>query len=240
MPEDQDFYLAEPSGPARAGGSGGLMASPPEDRGTGGLKPSPAAGVLVVHDWYGRLPHVRAVCDELAAAGLVALAPDLYGGRPAANPEQAEALADALDRAAVPVRLDEALRALRARVDGEPVGVLGWSLGGMFALDRATGGDVGAAVSYYAFLEEEDATKLRCPVLLHLAETDEFDPPEYYQRFVATLRAAGTEVEVHTWPGTEHSFANRDVPLHAPEQAAEAWALTVGFLRRHLLGSGDG
>jgi carboxymethylenebutenolidase len=215
MPDDQDDYLAEPPGPARA-------------------------GVLVVHDWYGRLPHVRAVCDELAAAGLVALAPDLYGGRTAADPEQAEALANALDRAAVPGRLDEALKMLRARVGGGPAGVLGWSLGGMFALDRATTGNVNAAAIYYAFLEEDDAALLRCPVLLHRAETDEFDPPEYYEQFEAALRAAGTQVEVHTWPGTEHSFANRDVPLHTPEQAAEAWSITVGFLRRHLLGSGDG
>ncbi|HEV3462698.1 MAG TPA: dienelactone hydrolase family protein [Actinomycetota bacterium] len=208
---DQDLYLAEPSGPARA-------------------------GVLVVHDWYGRLPHVRAAADELAAAGLAAAAPDLYGGQTAADPEQAEALANGMDRAAAPGRVDGAVKALRARVEGGPVGVLGWSLGGMYALDRATAGDIDAAASYYAFLEEDDAAKLHCPVLLHLAETDEFDPPEYYEQFVAALRAAGTEVEVHTWPGTEHSFANGDVPLHAPGQAAEAWAITVGFLRRHLLG----
>jgi carboxymethylenebutenolidase len=211
MPDDQAFYLAEPSGPARA-------------------------GVVVVHDWYGRLPHVRAACDELAAAGLAAVAPDLYGGRTASSPEQAEALADGMDRKAARDRVDEAVRSLRDRVDGGPVGVLAWSLGGMYALDRATAGDVGAAASYYAFLDEDDAAKLRCPVLLHRAENDEFDPPELYERFVAALRAAGTEVEVHIWPGTEHSFANRDVALHAPEQAAEAWAVTIGFLRRHLLG----
>ena len=58
MPDDHGFYLAGPSGPERA-------------------------GVLVVHDWYGLLPHVRAACDELAAAGLVALALDLYDGRTA-------------------------------------------------------------------------------------------------------------------------------------------------------------
>jgi hypothetical protein len=61
MPDDQGFYLAEPAGPEPAGGSGG-----PEAR--------PAAGVAVVHDWYGQLPHVRASCDELAAAGLAARA----------------------------------------------------------------------------------------------------------------------------------------------------------------------
>jgi carboxymethylenebutenolidase len=64
MSEDAGGYLAEPDGPA-------------------------AAGVLVVHDWYGLLPHVRAACDELAAGGLAALAPDLYDGRAAADPEQA-------------------------------------------------------------------------------------------------------------------------------------------------------
>ena len=209
MTEEAWGYLAEPAGAA-------------------------AAGVLVVHDWYGLLPHVRAACDELAAAGLVAAAPDLYGGRTAADPEQAEALAEAMDRPAAQAALDEAVGTLRDRSGGGPVGVLGWSLGGTYALDEATTGTADAAAIYYAALDETDAAKLRCPVLLHLAETDEFDPPEFYDRFVAALRAAGTEVTVHTWPGTRHSFANRDVPLHASDAAAEAWSITVGFLRDHL------
>ena len=215
MSENVGGYLAEPDGPA-------------------------AAGVLVAHDWYGLLPHVRATCDELAAAGLVALAPDLYDGRTAADPEQAEALVGQLDRAAARGRLDEAVGMLRARSGDGPVGVLGWSLGGMFALVQATTGAIDAAAIYYAALDEDDAARIHCPVLLHLAETDEFDPPEFYEGFVSALRAAGTEVEVHTWPGTEHSFANRDVALHAPAQAAEAWSITVRFLHDHLLGPAAG
>ena len=220
MPDEQGFYLAEPPGP------GGLGPRPP------------AAGVLVVHDWYGLLPYVRAVCDELAAAGLAALAVDLYDGRTATDPGQAETLAGEMDRAAAPTRLDEAVTTLKARVDGGPVGVLGWSLGGSYVVGMAARDDVAAAVLYYAAGDEDDAAKIHCPVLLQLAETDEFDPPEFYEGFEAALRAGGTEVEVHTWPGTEHSFANRDVALHTPEQAAEAWSITVGFLRRHLLGAG--
>ena len=215
MPDDQGFHLAEPSAPARA-------------------------GVVVVHDWYGQLPHVRAAADELAAAGLVAVAPDLYDGRTATDPGQAGSLAGEMNRAAARGRLKEAITMARARAGGGPVGVLGWSLGGSYAVGLATSGDVDAAVLYYAAGDEDDAAKLRCPVLLHLAETDEFDPPEFYEGFVTALRAAGTEVEVHTWPGTEHSFANRDVALHAPEQAAEAWSITVRFLRDHLLGAAAG
>jgi carboxymethylenebutenolidase len=215
MPDDQGFYLAEPPDPARA-------------------------GVVVVHDWYGRLPHVRAAADELAAAGLAALAVDLYDGRTTTDPGQAETLADQMDRAAAPARLDDAVRTLEARTDGGPVGVLGWSLGGSYAVGLATRGELAAAAIYYAPGDEDDAARIRCPVLLHLAETDEFDPPELYEGFVTALRSAGAEVEVHTWPGTEHSFANRDVALHAPDQAAEAWAITVRFLRGHLLGPAAG
>jgi carboxymethylenebutenolidase len=215
MPDDQGFHLAEPSGP-------------------------PRAGVVVVHDWYGQLPHVRAAADELAAAGLMAVAPDLYEGRTATDPEQAESLAGEMNRAAARGRLKEAVTMARARAGGGPVGVLGWSLGGSYAIGLAGGGDVDAAVLYYAAGDADDAARLHCPVLLHLAETDEFDPPELYEGFVTALRAAGTEVEVHTWPGTEHSFANRDVALHAPDQATEAWSITVRFLRDHLLGGAAG
>ncbi len=225
MSENAVGYLAEPAGQA-------------------------AAGVLVAHDWYGLLPHVRAACDELAAAGLVALAPDLYDGRTTTDPEQAETLMKGLDQAAARSRLDEAVETLRTRSGGGPVGVLGWSLGGMFALiQAATGrvaliqaatGRVDAAAVYYAALDEDDAARIHCPVLLHRAENDEFDPPELYDRFVAALKAAGTEVAVHTWPGTEHSFANGDVALHVPDAAAKAWSITVQFLRDHLAGAAAG
>jgi len=215
MPDDHGFYLAEPNGPARA-------------------------GVVLVHDWYGQLPHVRTLADELAGAGLAALAVDLYGGRTTTDSGAAETLAGEVDRAAAPARLDEAVKTVKAHVDGGPVGVLGWSLGGMYAVGLATRGDVDAAALYYAAGDEDDAARIHCPVLLHLAETDEFDPPEFYEGFVAALRAAGTEVEVHAWPGTEHSFANRDVALHAPDAAAGAWAITVGFLRDRLAGAAPG
>jgi carboxymethylenebutenolidase len=214
MPDTEGTYLAEPSGAPGPGGG--------------------RAGVLVVHDWYGLLPHVRTVCDELAATGLVAIAPDLYDGRTASDPEQAEALMETLDSAQVRARLDAATADLRQRTGGGPVGGLGWSMGGFRVLLQATTGAFDAVVAYYAALDEESAASIHCPVLLHLAEEEEFDPPEFFEAFIAALKAGGTEVEVHTWPGTKHSFANRDVPLHAPAQTDQAWSATVDFLGRHL------
>jgi carboxymethylenebutenolidase len=212
MPDHEELYLAEPSGPSGSEG----------------------AGVLVLHDWYGLLPHVRSTCDELAAVGLVAVAPDLYEGRTTLDPQQAEALMEALDSATVRARVDAATAALRERTGDGPVGGLGFSMGGFRTLLEATTGAYDAVAVYYAALDEEQAASIHCPVLLHMAEEDEFDPPEVYQNFAAALQAAGTEVQSHTWPGTKHSFANRDVALYAPDQAAEAWSITVQFLRDHL------
>jgi len=212
MPDHEELYLAEPSGPSGSEG----------------------AGVLVLHDWYGLLPHVRSTCDELAAAGLVAVAPDLYDGRTTLDPQQAEALMEALDSATVRARVDAATAALRERTGDGPVGGLGFSMGGFRTLLEATTGAYDAVAAYYAALDKEQAASIHCPVLLHMAEEDEFDPPEVYQNFAAALQAAGTEVQSHTWPGTKHSFANRDVALYAPDQAAEAWSITVQFLRDHL------
>jgi carboxymethylenebutenolidase len=207
MDEDVRDHLAEPSGP-------------------------PVAGVLVVHDWYGLLPHVRRACDGLAVAGLLALAPDLYDGRSTTDAGEAERLMDALDGGRARARLAAAAEELRARTGGGRVGALGFSMGGMLVLQEATTGKLDAVAVYYAALGED--AQIRCPVLLQLAEVDDWPTPDFPERFAGALRAAGTEVESHTWLGTEHSFANPDVPLHAPEQAAEAWAGTVAFLRRHL------
>jgi len=212
MPDHDGFYLAEPSGPARA-------------------------GVMVLHDWYGLLPHVRSACDELAAVGLVALAPDLYDGRSTTDPQQAEAIqqaSGAMDLARVGARLDAATAELRRRAGDGPVGGLGWSMGGFHTLLRATKGAYDVIAVYYATLEPEQAGEVRCPVLLQMAEEDEFDPRETYEAFAAALGAAGTEVQAHTWPGTEHSFANRDVALYVPAAADQAWPITVRFLRDHL------
>src|SRR5260370_8855314 len=55
-------------------------------------------GVLVLHAWWGLTEPFRQVCDRLAEAGFVALAPDLYHGKTTASVEEAQALGEALDQ----------------------------------------------------------------------------------------------------------------------------------------------
>ncbi|HEX8336572.1 MAG TPA: dienelactone hydrolase family protein, partial [Pyrinomonadaceae bacterium] len=54
-------------------------------------------GVVVIQEWWGLVPHIREVADRFAAAGFVALAPDLYHGRAATSPDEAGKLMMALN-----------------------------------------------------------------------------------------------------------------------------------------------
>jgi carboxymethylenebutenolidase len=159
--------------------------------------------VLVVHDWYGLLPHVRGWCDRLAGEGFVALAPDLYEGASTTDAARAEALMDALRADDARRRLGAATAFLRAhpRLDPGRVGAVGFSMGGMLMLEAATTGAFDAVVAYYAALDAAGPA-IASPMLVHTAEVDDWDPPDAPERFVAALRAAGSEAEGRAWPGT--------------------------------------
>ena len=144
------------------------------ERGTG-------AGVLVLHAWWGLTSVFTDVCDRLAAAGFVALAPSLYpGGATAATIPEAEALRDAHDEATVvePVvrAAVEQLREVPA-VTGSKIGVIGFSLGAYWALhlSQVRPDDVGAVVTIYG-TDDGDYSTARAAYLGHFAEHDDFEP----------------------------------------------------------------
>jgi carboxymethylenebutenolidase len=183
-------------------------------------------GVLVVHDGYGLLPHVRERCDDLAAAGFVALAPDLLEGSTEARLDVEEGFE----------RLIGAFHRLRSHpaVVARGVGAIGYSTGGRVAVRLAATGALDALVLYYTVGDLKEAALIRCPVLALFAEIDDWDPPEAPLLFLDALRAQRPRVEDVTYPGTRHSFANTDVAGASPLAADRAWARTLNFLRAHL------
>ncbi|WNB84786.1 dienelactone hydrolase family protein [Cellulomonas sp. ATA003] len=217
------------------------MSTPGSDAGTDGRTDDDAAtaaaggghGVVVVHDWYGLHPHVLEYAEELTMAGFAVEAVDLYAVSRTTDPARAEELADALDGTGAVAIIDAAITRLRD-AGAVAVGAVGFSLGGNLVLRAAREGAVDAVVAYYAVRSPQDAAATRCPVQLHLAETDRFEDPEYVAEYVAALEAAGTPVDTFAYPGTVHSFANTDVPLADAAAADVARARTVGFLHARL------
>ncbi|MCU1405261.1 MAG: dienelactone hydrolase [Glaciihabitans sp.] len=191
--------------------------------------------VLLVHDFFGRLPWLETVAALLADGGFRVAVPDLYSGIATASPGEAESLMGRLDVRRSLALLDEAV--LVGRAEGsERVGVVGFSMGGWLALLHAQGGSADAVVAFYATLGPADHGVVPCPVMLHLADHDEWGPREDPADFIDRLDDHGTPVLDHHYPGTRHSFANGSVPglLDAPS-AQLALTRTAVFLREYLL-----
>jgi carboxymethylenebutenolidase len=192
-------------------------------------------GVVVVHDEWGLLPHVRQRCDWLAEAGFVALAVDLFDGRTASEPEEAARLTGRLDILRSRGLLATAATQLLARPKVRPqrVGAVGFGLGGRLALLTATTGALDAVVAFYAVLADAERSLVPCPTLLHLtggaAEQDLVT-----RGFLHDLRSSGTEVTARTWSGVPPGFANADRRTYQEKATVAAWVETAGFLAGHL------
>lgn len=193
-----------------------------------------APGLVVVHDWFGRLPWLEGYAEALARVGFRVLVPDLYEGVATVDAEQAERLLTTLTDDGVDAELDLAFEQLRGE-GSERVGVIGFSMGGWHALRFAQTGAVDAVVAYYATLGESVHGVLPAPVLLHLAETDEWPEGAEPDAFVARLKDDGTPIEQHGYSGTAHGFANATADADFDRDAAAlAFARSASFLESQL------
>lgn len=200
-------------------------------------------GVLVIQEWWGLVPHIRDVCDRFADEGFVALAPDLYHGETASEPDEAGKLMMALNLERATKELSGAVDHLLAldAVNSEKVGVVGFCMGGGLALAVAClrPDAIGACVPFYGVIPWEnlspDFDRLEAPVLGHFAEKDAFFPPEKARSLEETLRAKGKRAEIIVYPGVDHAFFNDTRPeVYDREAAVSAWERTVTFLRDNL------
>ncbi|HEU5440211.1 MAG TPA: dienelactone hydrolase family protein [Ktedonobacterales bacterium] len=220
----------------------GYLATPDAAAGSG--VPG-APGVVVLHEWWGLTEPFRQVCDRLAAAGFIALAPDLYRGKTTASVEEAQALGAALDQDEERWRGDirGALRFLRQHGAGSPVGgrdvfgFVAFSLGGSYALDMSINlaDEIAAVVTFYATYPGLTYQGTRAAYLCHFAENDAFVSAEEVAEMEQALRAAGRPVTVYTYPGTKHWFFDANRPdAYDPAAAALAWERTLAFLNAQL------
>ena len=193
-------------------------------------------GVVVIQEWWGLVDHIKDVADRLAGEGFVSLAPDLYHGRAAEEPDQARKMAMDLEVEEAARDMSGAVQLLleHPRVEPKRLGAVGFCMGGSLALYLAAQGRIAAVASFYGIPSYvSDYTGLVGPVLLHLAEHDQTQNPRR-EGLERAVREAGQDIEVHVYPGAHHGFFNDTTDAHDPHAAAQAWSRTLGFFRQNL------
>ena len=198
---------------------------------------APKAAIVVIQEIFGVNHHIRAVCDRLAAAGYVAIAPSIFdrvernftsGYSPdeiaiarkfVANPDWAAMLRDT--QAAI-----DAVKTIG------PVGIIGFCLGGSIAYAAATKlSGLSAAVGYYGGAVVRFADdKPNAPTQLHFGEKDAGIP----LTDVETIRSKRPDVEVFVYPGAQHGFHCDERASYDKTSADIAWPRSLAFFAKHL------
>jgi len=201
--------------------------------------------VLVIHEIFGLTDWIRAVADQLAAEGFIAIAPDLLsgkgpngGGTESVDQQGAVALIRTLAQEDVTRRLIAAARyATALPAARNAVGSVGFCWGGSNSFALATSWpDLGAAVVYYGTSPAADAlARVRAPVL-GLYGGDDARVGATVPPAQAQMQQLGKRYEVHMFEGAGHGFLrDQSGRSGANQRAAEAaWPSTVAFLRTAL------
>ncbi len=199
----------------------------------------PTRGLVIAPDIGGLRPLFTEMCDRLATEhGWAVAAVEPWPGRESLTLEERLASVATLDDAAVQADITAAADALGI----EPVAVMGFCMGGMFALKAAAGGRIDRAVSFYGMVRLPDhwrsATMGHALEALTSAGDDGPAPvlfltgtedPWVSADDAAALAATGAEVV--RYPGADHGFVHdASRPAHRPDDAADAWRRVAAFL----------
>jgi carboxymethylenebutenolidase len=203
-----------------------------------------ALPVVVIQEWWGVNEHIKDVARRFAAAGFLTLAPDLYNGQVAAEPDDARKLA-----MSVRENWDQALAVIQAAVNylldhplvnTEGVGLTGFCMGGGLAWHGAAKVDgLAAVVPFYGGGPEMSDTEvgwIDVPVLAIFGELDQGVSPEVARSRAAQMDRVGVEHETIIYPNAHHAFFNDTrAGAYNPEAAADAWQRMLELFRQTLI-----
>jgi len=209
---------------------------------TAGYLATPASGkgpgVIVLQEGWGLVGHIKNLGDRFAPEGLTAMAPDMYHGKTASEPDGAGKLFMALNISQAERDLRGAATYLLGQSSAKKLGAVGFCMGGQLALFAATlNPSVGACVNFYGIHPnvKPDYFKLSGPVLGLFAEKDGFVTPQVAKDTDAAIKKAGQQSEFHIYPGVDHGFFNDDrADVYNKPAATDAWRRTLAFFRQNV------
>jgi len=219
------------------GDFGGYLATPPAGAGP---------GLVVIQEIFGVNEVMRRISDDFAAAGYVALCPDLFWrqepGIQISDKTEAEwqkafqlyqgfSVDKGIEDIAASIEALQATPGCNGRI-----GSTGYCLGGLLAYLAGCRTAAEASVGYYGVGIEkhlDEAADISGAVMLHIAEEDKFVPKEA-QAAITQALAGNAKVTVHSYPGMDHAFCRIGGEHYDAEAAALANQRTLAFFDQHL------
>ncbi len=208
----------------------------------------PWPGVVVVHDAFGYGPDNESTSVRIAAAGFVAITPNMYsrGGRVRCIPRVFRELLSRRGRA-----LDDILAA-RDHVQAMPectgaVGIVGFCMGGRFSLVLSPKG-FGASAPFYGVPLPRNLSKIldgACPIVASFGRRDPIGRGAA-DRLRTVVDDKGITADIKAYPNAGHSFANQlpAQPLlriagfgYDDSATEDAYRRVFAFFEEHLTAS---
>lgn len=218
--------------PNGKGMASGFVATPEKD----GRYPA----VLVVQEWWGVTDWLKDQTKKLAAEGFVAMAVDFYDGKVTTDPTEAQQLFYSMTQDQAVAELQSAFAYLQTRkdVDRDRIAVMGWGLGGGYALQFAIHQPrLAACVVNYGVLptDPNDTLLIYAAVLGNFGGNDGGVSPADAQAFEKTMTSQGKRVDFKIYDGVGHGFASPDSGAsYNAAAAADAWSRSIKFLNKIL------
>lgn len=196
-------------------------------------------GVIVVHENRGLNPYIEDVGRRTALAGFISLAPDALtplGGYPG-NDDDGRTMQKKRDRNEMLEDFIAAFEYLKKHPNcNGKVGVVGFCFGGWISNMMAVKlDDLYAAVPFYGRQpSDEDAAKVKAPLLLQYAELDK-RVNAGWEAYEKVLKANKIDYKAHFYPNVNHGFHNNTTPRYDKKAATLAWTRTIDFFKEKLV-----
>jgi carboxymethylenebutenolidase len=198
----------------------------------------PLAGLVVVQEIFGVNEHIRAVTDDFASDGFLAVSPAIFDriepgielGYDTAGMQKAMGLFPKLD-------MDKAVQDVAATLDyvakttQMKVGIIGYCFGGTMAWLAATRLRPSVAVGYYGGRIPTYAAEIpNAPVMLHFGKDDAHIPASEVDK----VKSAHPEVEIYWYEKAGHAFNRPAAPGYNADAAQLARQRSLDFLKKYL------
>jgi len=198
----------------------------------------PKAGVILIQEWWGINDHIRDIAGRYAKEGYVCVAPDLYRGRVASNPDEASKMMHALEVEDGMETISSAMNAAKHTYQIDQFVITGYCMGGTFALRAACElSELKAAAPFYGDIPEDDVLKkLKVPTLFIAGKRDAWINPAKVKALKEVAARHSLPIEVVTYDA-DHAFFNDTRPeVYNAEAAKDAWQRVLQHFQIHLRG----